>query len=178
MTVESFKYPRRAMGRAVFAAAAASAVVALAGCVSTSDCDPNQANFFSAAACEGTGVAQDREDMTEQQARRAEARVAALREDLSRARADLRLRQQERRSLEQRASDLDREVLRLRGLLARAEQVEGVNQSRLNDLQTRLDTLQASTAATSSPSTREIERSEAEAEAILAETDALLGLTS
>jgi len=171
------RFLARGLGRSR-AALAVMSVGALTGCVTTADCDPTQANIFSVAACEGTGVAQDREDQRAQQAALAERRVQTLRNDVQRAQAEVAVRRQQRRSLEQRAIDVDRDVMRLRSMLRRAEEVDTVNRRELAALQARLDTLQASTSGGAAPSQRQIERSEAEAEAMFEEMDALIGVTS
>jgi len=146
--------------------------------VTTADCDPTQANIFSVAACEGTGTAQEREDQKALQAATAETRAQQLRNDVQRAQSELAVRRQQRRSLEQRAIDVDRDVMRLRTMLRRAEEVDTVNRRELAALQARLDTLQASTSGGTTPSQRQIERSEEEAEAMFEEMDALIGVTS
>lgn len=161
---------------AVRLASACAILAIVGGCVTTSDCDPSRTNIFSAAACEGTGTAQVREDQKTAETKAVEARRDALKGEVERLRAEADVRRSERLSLSQRLSGLDRDMIRLGNLISRARSVESVNQAKLVKLRAALTQLQTARSTQANPTERQVATMEQDAEVMFQEMDALLSV--
>lgn len=148
----------------------------LAGCASPDACDPSRTNIFTAAGCDIGGGASAREAQLTDRAVASEARAQELQAEVQALQAEIDVRRAERRTLTQRAADMDRDLARLRGTLNEARAVQGVNQMQLAALQSRLATFEAQRSASAVPTNREMQRMEREADAMFDEMDALLGV--